>query len=91
MQNIKDSDIEGRPNECPAGFSLIRGPNNKSVLVPTFLVPATKLALQVDSTREELDTYIATPGVSVDKHQQISCLTKIIFSRGSLQMFLIRK
>ena len=51
--------------DIPPGFSIICGPKKQPVLVPTFLVPATQLALEVDETRDALNTVNAAAGVSI--------------------------
>ena len=50
-----------------AGFTVILGPNNWDVLVPTFLVPATQLALDKEKVQDALDIDNATGGVSTIK------------------------
>jgi hypothetical protein len=50
--------------KIPSGFSLIPGPDKELVLVPTFLVPAIRVALKTDITRAAMVTDDATPGVS---------------------------
>jgi len=51
----------------PAGFSVIRAPNNQLVLVPTFLVPATQLALEGNIMRTNLAADDGTPGVCISQ------------------------
>lgn len=72
MENDNSNDIEMHFDKepeietytPPKGFSLIRGPNDEPVLVPTFLVPATKQAFQVEKCRAEMDTEKTNCGVS---------------------------
>lgn len=54
-------------SKIPAGFSLFPGPNNRDVLVPTFLVPVTQLALDKEMVRDALEIDKATGGVSNTK------------------------
>ncbi|KAF8816599.1 hypothetical protein BYT27DRAFT_7207022 [Phlegmacium glaucopus] len=46
----------------PNGYSLIEGPDNQSVLVPTFMVPATKMAMEVEVARMAVQADNAAPG-----------------------------
>ncbi|KAF8811546.1 hypothetical protein BYT27DRAFT_7089203 [Phlegmacium glaucopus] len=50
------------PPAIPAGYSLINGPNNQSILVPTFMVPATQMGMEVEQKRRELNADAAAPG-----------------------------
>lgn len=48
----------------PKGFSLIDGRGTYDVLVPTYLVPATKLAMETEEEKERLYVDGGEPGVS---------------------------
>lgn len=50
--------------EIPTGYTLIRGRGQHSFLVPTYMVPATKMAMALDSTRLALDVDNGSSGVS---------------------------
>ena len=83
MQNDSNVQPDGS-NQFPAGFTVIRGPNDEPILVPTYLALSTKLALETDRTRAELRTNIATPGVCTPrKRRRFISLTYFIISRGS--------
>jgi hypothetical protein len=47
----------------PHGFQFIDGPDHHKVLVPVFMVPATKLALEKQKSRFNLKVDEAVPGV----------------------------
>ena len=73
-QNDNDGDMQKhdwniqnrlQSTDIPPGFSIIHGPKKQPVLVPTFLVPATQLALEVDETRDALNTVNEAPGISI--------------------------
>jgi hypothetical protein len=49
----------------PKGFSLIEGCGKHNVLVPTYLVPSTKLALEIEDEKERLYVDGGEPGVGV--------------------------
>jgi hypothetical protein len=46
------------------GFSLIEGRGNQDVLVPTYLVPSTKLALEIEDEKGRLYVDGGEAGVS---------------------------
>ena len=65
MQTSKDSHSpELLKKKRPPGFTYIHGPDDQLVLVPTFLVPATELALEVQRSSENVDLNMGTQGVS---------------------------
>jgi hypothetical protein len=47
----------------PPGFSIMPGTDGRDYLVPTFLVPATELAIAAASKRSELRADTAAGGV----------------------------
>jgi len=51
------------PPDAPYGFEFIDGPDNHKILVPTFMVTATKLALEKRRTKINLKVDEAGPGV----------------------------
>jgi hypothetical protein len=57
-----DSDTIDKPR-LPHGFSVIDGPDGQTVLVPTYMVPATKAALEVDKAK---DTFNVNRGPEVN-------------------------
>jgi hypothetical protein len=61
MENLGSSSNLPR---IPHGFTLIDGPDNCQVLVPTYLVPATKLALENDLAKISYISDEAAPEVS---------------------------
>jgi hypothetical protein len=79
MENNDNQTQSGSPENIPSGFSLIRGPDGHSVLVPKFMVPATKLALETEAVRAELDPEHATVGVSTIYAATVLMLTIVIF------------
>jgi len=54
-----------RTSNVPNGFSLIEGRGNNKVLVPTYLVPSTKLALEIEDEKERQYVDGGEAGVSV--------------------------
>ena len=50
--------------DIPKGFTLIEGRGKHLVLVPTFMVPTTMMAMKVEEIRSELNVDDIDPGVS---------------------------
>lgn len=50
--------------DIPKGFTLIAGRGKPPVLVPTFMVPATMMAMKGEEIRSELNVDDIDPGVS---------------------------
>lgn len=59
---------------APMGFTYIDGPNDQRILVPTYMVLATKLALGMEESRNLLNVYEAAPGVSPSSFQNTSLI-----------------
>lgn len=82
LQVIKMSDITNSsqtPPQVPAGFTLIDGPDNLSVLVPTFLVSATQFSLACSNTKNEMEANDGAHGVScflVNKSNTLILISK---------------
>lgn len=70
------------PSLCPPGFSLIEGPDNIPILVPDYMVLATKAALESQSVRMELNADEAAPGVRIAIDGLQLNAHSWIFSRG---------
>lgn len=49
-----DSKTLDKPR-LPHGFTIIDGPDDQQVLVPTYMVPATRAALQTDKSKAEFN------------------------------------
>ena len=70
MQN-DDINMDGQSVELgtdpwvPVGYSLIDGPNDIPVLVPAYMVPATKMALEIEKAKMTLEVEDANIIVSV--------------------------
>jgi hypothetical protein len=65
MSDIDISHTPSNTSRVPRGFTLIDFPGSHSVLVPTFLVPATEIALETDATKEEMNVDEGAHGVSI--------------------------
>ena len=64
MKDNQDQDtVTVNSSSIPPGYSLIKGPNNQSVLVPTFLVPATETAMKAHKICTKINADGATGGV----------------------------
>ena len=50
--------------DIPKGFTLIEGHGKHPVLVPTFMVPTTMMAMKAEEIRSELNVDDIDPGVS---------------------------
>jgi hypothetical protein len=53
----------------PYGFQFIDGPDHHKVLVPSFLVPATKLALEKEKSRIDMEVDDAVPRVRLSLYR----------------------
>jgi hypothetical protein len=50
--------------DIPRGFTLIEGRGKHPVLVPTFMVPTTMMAMEAEEIRSQLNADDIDPGVS---------------------------
>ena len=70
---------------------MIPGSNNRDVLVPTFLVPATQIALDKEKVKAVMEIDKATGGVSNIKSFLALILTKYDISCGTQQILRLWK
>ena len=62
---VESPDHSAIMTTIPPGFSILEGRGTYPVLVPTYLVPATEMAIQVERVTKEFMVDEAEPGVSM--------------------------
>ena len=88
MNNIENSMPPPDPHH---GFQYIDGPDHQKVLVPIFMVPATKLALEKERTRIDMKVDDAVPGVGLSLYRSNVTYTNYMKrSRGHYAICHIR-
>ena len=62
---MSDQHTSDKNITIPRGFTLIEGRGTQPILVPTYLVLATKTALEVENKKEELNLDESVPTVCI--------------------------
>jgi hypothetical protein len=64
MNPIPNMNAASPSHNVPAGYTVLIGPDNQQYLVPSFMVETTRLALEVEQKRSELNIDAAAAGVT---------------------------